>query len=48
MFHSQVQLYATPTREIVTTTTEMEHKTIEGFCGFGRVVEVILQREYVV
>ena len=30
------------TGETVTTATEFQHKTIEGFCGFGRVVGVIL------
>ena len=29
------------TREIVTTATEIRQKTVEGLCGFGRVVEVI-------
>ena len=31
------------TRESVTTTTEMQHKTVEDFCRFVRVVGVILQ-----
>ena len=30
------------TREIVTTATEIQQKTFEGFCDFGRVVGVIL------
>ena len=30
------------TRETVTTATEIQQKTIEGFCGFGCVVGVIL------
>ena len=30
------------TREIVTTATEIQQKTVEGFCGFGRVVGAIL------
>ena len=30
------------TRETVTTATEIQQKTVEGFCGFGRVVGVIL------
>ena len=33
---------ADTTREIVTNSTEIQHKTIEGFCCFGRVVGVIL------
>jgi len=35
------------TRETVTTTTEMQHKTVEVFCGSGRVEGVILQRRSV-
>ena len=30
------------TRETVTTATEIQQKTVEGFYGFGRVVGVIL------
>ena len=30
------------TRETVTTKTKIQHKTIEGLCGFGRVVGVIM------
>ena len=36
------------TREIVTAITEMQHKTVEAFCGSGRVEGVILQRGSVV
>jgi hypothetical protein len=32
----------------VTTITEMQHKTVEGFCCSGRVEGVILQQESVV
>jgi hypothetical protein len=32
----------------VTTSTEMQQKTVESFCGFGRVVGVILQHGSVV
>ena len=34
--------FAYTTREIVTNSTEIQHKTVEGFCCFGRVVGVIL------
>ena len=30
------------TRETVTTATEIQQQTVEGLCGFGRVVGVIL------
>ena len=36
------------TRETVTNSTEIQHKTIKGFCCFGRVVGVILLHEFVV
>ena len=37
--HRQLEV---TTRETVTTATEIQQKTIEGFCCFGRVVGVIL------
>jgi hypothetical protein len=36
------------TRETMTRATKKQQKTVEGFCGFGRVVGVILQRKSVV
>ena len=39
---SDVTLTPNTTRETMTTTTEIQHKTIEGLCAFGRVVGVIM------